>query len=63
MILIFFCITVDHETKEDGCVTIRHRDSMEQKRIKIEELNSIIAKEVSFKIGWGKHKCEILNFA
>ena len=44
-----FCITVDHETKEDGCVTIRHRDSMEQKRVKIEELNSIIAKEVSFK--------------
>jgi glycyl-tRNA synthetase len=44
-----FCITVDHETKEDGCVTIRHRDTMEQKRLKIEELNSIIAKEVSFK--------------
>ena len=44
-----FCITVDHETKEDGCVTIRHRDTMEQKRVKIEELNAIIAKEVSFK--------------
>lgn len=44
-----FCITVDHESKEDGCVTIRHRDTMEQNRVKIEELNAIIAKEVSFK--------------
>jgi glycyl-tRNA synthetase len=42
-----FCITVDHETKEDGTVTIRHRDSMEQKRVKIEELRSIISEEVS----------------
>jgi glycyl-tRNA synthetase len=42
-----FCITVDHETKEDGTVTIRHRDSMEQKRVKIEELRSIIGEEVS----------------
>ncbi len=41
------CITVDHETKEDGTVTIRHRDSMEQKRVKIEELGSIIRAEVS----------------
>jgi len=44
-----FCITVDHETKEDGCVTIRHRDTMQQERVKIEDLNSIIEKEVSFK--------------
>jgi len=28
-----FCVTIDHQTKEDGMVTIRHRDSMEQERI------------------------------
>lgn len=44
-----FCITVDHDTKEDGTVTIRHRDSMEQQRVKIEDLKSIIQKEVDFR--------------
>lgn len=34
-----YCITVDFDTLEDGTVTIRDRDSTEQKRIKIEELN------------------------
>lgn len=33
-----YCITVDHQTLEDGTVTIRDRDTMEQKRIKIEEI-------------------------
>ncbi|MEN8187898.1 MAG: glycine--tRNA ligase [Bacteroidota bacterium] len=42
-----FCITVDHQTKEDNTVTIRHRDSMEQKRVAIDELKTIITKEVS----------------
>jgi len=28
------CITIDHQTLEDGTVTMRHRDSMEQERIK-----------------------------
>lgn len=44
-----FCITVDHDTKEDGTVTIRHRDSMEQQRVKIEDLKTIIQKEVDFR--------------
>mgnify|MGYP000106078180 CR=1 FL=1 len=44
-----FCITVDHDTLEDNCVTIRHRDTMEQKRVKIEELQSIIDQEVNMK--------------
>jgi glycyl-tRNA synthetase len=44
-----FCITVDHDTLEDNCVTIRHRDTMEQKRVKIEELRSIIDQEVNMK--------------
>jgi glycyl-tRNA synthetase len=42
-----FCITVDHESKEDQTVTIRHRDSMKQKRVKITDLKNIISKEVS----------------
>ncbi len=33
-----YCITVDHQTMEDGTVTIRDRDTMEQKRIKPEEI-------------------------
>ncbi len=44
-----FCITVDHDTLEDNSVTIRHRDTMEQKRVKIEELRDIIKKEVDVK--------------
>src|SRR5690606_22953655 len=44
-----FCITVDHQTSEDQTVTIRHRDTMQQERVKISDLNAIIEKEVSFK--------------
>ena len=32
------CITVDHQTLEDGTVTLRHRDSMEQERVKSEDV-------------------------
>ncbi len=38
------CITVDFDTLEDGAVTVRDRDTMEQKRIKIEELDSFMTK-------------------
>ena len=44
-----FCITVDHDTLEDNTVTIRHRDTMEQRRVKIEELSAIIKKEVDIR--------------
>jgi glycyl-tRNA synthetase len=44
-----FCITVDHQTLEDETVTIRHRDSMKQVRVKISELSDIITTEVSVK--------------
>ena len=44
-----FCITVDHDTLEDKMVTIRHRDTMEQKRVLITDLAAIIDKEVNFK--------------
>lgn len=43
-----FCITVDFDTLEDECVTIRHRDSMEQERVKISELKSFIEKSLEF---------------
>ena len=44
-----FCITVDHETLQDNTVTIRHRDSMEQKRVTISDLKVIITAEVDIK--------------
>lgn len=44
-----FCITVDHDTLKDTTVTIRYRDTMEQKRIRIEELRSTIKEEVDMK--------------
>jgi glycyl-tRNA synthetase len=44
-----FCITVDHETLENNTVTIRHRDTMEQERVKIEDLKDIIKAEVDVK--------------
>ena len=43
-----FCITYDFDSKEDGCVTVRDRDTMEQVRIKIEELSAYIAQRVKF---------------
>lgn len=44
-----FCITVDHQTLDDGTVTLRHRDSMQQERIPVAEVASILDKEVSMK--------------
>ncbi|MBO5975363.1 MAG: glycine--tRNA ligase [Paludibacteraceae bacterium] len=44
-----FCITVDHQTMEDGCVTIRHRDTMQQERVEIGKLHSIIDEQVNMK--------------
>ena len=45
-----FCVTVDHDSLNDHCVTIRHRDTMAQERVKIEDLNAIIRKEVDLNI-------------
>jgi glycyl-tRNA synthetase len=42
-----FCITIDHETKEDNTVTIRHRDSMQQERISISAIQQIVGKQIS----------------
>ena len=43
-----YCITVDDQTLEDGTVTIRHRDTMEQERLTVEEVRSRILKEIRF---------------
>ena len=42
-----YCITVDHDSLTDGCVTLRFRDTMEQERVKISDLCSIIEEKVS----------------
>ncbi len=43
------CVTVDFESLEDGCVTLRHRDTMAQQRIAISELRSLVEGEVSMR--------------
>ena len=42
------CITYDFDSLEDGCVTVRDRDTMEQKRIKIDELESFMDSMLEF---------------
>ena len=42
-----FCITVDHDTLKDNCVTLRDRDTMEQTRVPIDSLLSHIEEKVS----------------
>ncbi len=43
-----FCITYDFESEGDGCVTVRDRDTMEQERIKIENLKAYIEAKLVF---------------
>lgn len=43
-----YCITIDFDTINDDSVTIRNRDTMEQERIKISELDEYIAKSLVF---------------
>lgn len=42
-----FCVTVDHQTKEDNTVTIRYRDTMTQERIAIKDLKGLILGKIS----------------
>jgi glycyl-tRNA synthetase len=44
-----YCVTVDHQTREDRTVTIRQRDSMAQERVSIDDLSKIIIGRVSMK--------------
>lgn len=43
-----FCVTVDFETANDNCVTIRNRDTMEQERVSLDELVSYIESRIQF---------------
>ena len=43
-----YCITVDFETLEDECVTIRDRDSLAQVRLPIAEVANYLNKHISF---------------
>ncbi len=43
-----YCVTVDFETENDGCVTVRDRDTMEQVRIPISQLESYLEEKIQF---------------
>ena len=43
-----YCITYDFDSVEDGCVTVRDRDTMEQVRLPISELTAFIESKLEF---------------
>ena len=43
-----FCITYDFDTENDGCVTVRDRDTMEQVRIPLSEVKEYIRTRIAF---------------
>ena len=42
-----FCVTIDHDSLEDGCVTVRDRDTMAQERVPVAELRALIDAKVN----------------
>lgn len=42
-----FCVTIDHQTKEDKTVTIRYRDSMTQERIPMSEVRKLVSEKTA----------------
>jgi len=42
-----FCVTIDHQTKEDNMVTIRYRDTMVQERIALADVKRIVMEKIS----------------
>ncbi len=42
-----FCITIDHESLNDNCVTVRERDTMKQERVPVSELRALIDSKVN----------------
>ncbi|MBQ3687158.1 MAG: glycine--tRNA ligase, partial [Treponema sp.] len=42
-----FCITVDHQSLEDRCVTVRDRDTMAQERVSVDNLKAMIDAKVN----------------
>ena len=43
-----FCITYDFDSEEDGCVTVRDRDTMTQERVNIDQLTAYISERIKF---------------
>ena len=43
-----YCVTYDFDSVEDGAVTVRDRDTMEQERIKIEDLKDYFAEKFNY---------------
>ena len=41
-----FCITVDHQTKEDNTVTIRYRDTMTQERLPVDKVKELVKEKI-----------------
>jgi glycyl-tRNA synthetase len=41
-----YCITIDHQSLEDNTVTIRERDSMQQERIKMQDVLKVVSEKV-----------------
>lgn len=41
-----FCVTIDHQTKEDQTVTIRYRDSMKQERVPLHEIKTMVMQQL-----------------
>lgn len=42
-----FCVTIDHQSKEDNTVTIRYRDTMVQERIPLSEVKKLVLEKIS----------------
>jgi glycyl-tRNA synthetase len=42
-----FCVTIDHQTKEDRTVTIRYRDSMQQERVPMDAVKDLVVKAIN----------------
>ncbi|HPE97392.1 MAG: glycine--tRNA ligase [Chitinophagales bacterium] len=45
-----YCITVDHQSLEDGTVTIRERDTMQQERVSVEEVQQVVNERVQMNL-------------
>ena len=42
-----FCVTIDHQTKEDNTVTIRYRDTMTQERMNINDVLNVVTSAIA----------------
>ena len=45
-----FCVTIDYDTLNDNAVTVRERDTMNQERIKLDDLNNFIESKVNMNL-------------